>query len=429
VFKFDNNNNNNHSHAKNGPSTTTNTNGTDGVVVGGCCGGVTTTATTNNEMGASMPTLDASSSSSSSSSSTKATAATNIVSNQSTAAVAAAAAKSESIVSSSSSAASTSRSYLLMESGVRIHPLLDYHSDVVRPTPFCAKFRKCLRSLRLENIVQLGKYDRVILLQFGVGEMKYFLVLELYARGNLILTNAQYVAVALLRSHIYQETQEATTTAATTTTIGKSNSPHHDKKKNNNHNKLSTTATTTKKDDEKTNVAVQVGYVYPVSFATSAIIIKDSPNDDSNGRHGMMASTEEIRYAWIDEQLQDAEAAAVAVAVKTKTTKGKANLNPPPKATKMGSSNNSLSINSVTTVADIDSNATIPAPPPLVTAAVLNLKTLLLKPTSGVSHYGPALLEHCILMANLTPHVSFATHYIKRRRHANSSSIVSFHAT
>jgi predicted ribosome quality control (RQC) complex YloA/Tae2 family protein len=101
------------------------------------------------------------------------------------------------------------KEFLLLESGVRFHPTARQRDGSAgnsnMPTPFCAKLRKHLRGLRLEQVVQLGQGDRVVMFQFGVEKQKYAVILELYAKGNLILVDGNtYCILALLRSHTYE---------------------------------------------------------------------------------------------------------------------------------------------------------------------------------------------------------------------------------
>lgn len=60
--------------------------------------------------------------------------------------------------------------------------------------------RKHLKNKRLESLTQLG-LDRAIDLQFGTGPAAYHLILELYDRGNVILTDCEYVIMNVLRPH------------------------------------------------------------------------------------------------------------------------------------------------------------------------------------------------------------------------------------
>eukprot|EP00753_Platysulcus_tardus_P005827 PLAT13715.3.p1 GENE.PLAT13715.3~~PLAT13715.3.p1 ORF type:complete len:1043 (+),score=570.32 PLAT13715.3:1130-4258(+) len=62
------------------------------------------------------------------------------------------------------------------------------------------KLRKHLRTRRLEDVRQLGG-DRVIDISFGT----FHVIVEFYARGNLILTDENYQILALLRKHEYDD--------------------------------------------------------------------------------------------------------------------------------------------------------------------------------------------------------------------------------
>lgn len=60
--------------------------------------------------------------------------------------------------------------------------------------------RKHLKNKRLETCSQLGS-DRVLDLQFGSGEAAYHIILELYDRGNVILTDYELTILYVLRPH------------------------------------------------------------------------------------------------------------------------------------------------------------------------------------------------------------------------------------
>lgn len=62
------------------------------------------------------------------------------------------------------------------------------------------QMRKHLRNKRLESLSQLG-VDRIVDLQFGTGEAAYHVILELYDRGNLILTDHELRILYILRPH------------------------------------------------------------------------------------------------------------------------------------------------------------------------------------------------------------------------------------
>ncbi|KAF0887578.1 hypothetical protein E2562_002297 [Oryza meyeriana var. granulata] len=89
---------------------------------------------------------------------------------------------------------------LLMESGVRLHTTQYVRDKSTTPSGFTLKLRKHIRSKRLEDVRMLG-YDRIILFQFGLGSNVHFVILELYAQGNILLTDSEYTVMTLLRSH------------------------------------------------------------------------------------------------------------------------------------------------------------------------------------------------------------------------------------
>ncbi|WOG83458.1 hypothetical protein DCAR_0102633 [Daucus carota subsp. sativus] len=89
---------------------------------------------------------------------------------------------------------------LLMESGARLHTT-DYVRDKSNtPSGFTLKLRKHIRTRRLEDVRQIG-YDRIVLFQFGLGANTHYVLLELYAHGNIILTDSDFMVLTLLRSH------------------------------------------------------------------------------------------------------------------------------------------------------------------------------------------------------------------------------------
>ncbi|KAH7678565.1 Zinc finger CCHC-type protein [Dioscorea alata] len=89
---------------------------------------------------------------------------------------------------------------LLMESGVRLHTTQYARDKNTTPSGFTLKLRKHIRTRRLEDVRQLG-YDRIILFQFGLGANAHYVILELYAQGNILLTDSEYTVLTLLRSH------------------------------------------------------------------------------------------------------------------------------------------------------------------------------------------------------------------------------------
>ena len=98
----------------------------------------------------------------------------------------------------------TGKKYLLLESSFRMHLIDSFCFNRVIPTSFCAKFRKHLKNKRLEKIEQVGN-DRIIDMQFGEGDYCYHLILELFASGNVILTDKDYKILNTLRRYIYDD--------------------------------------------------------------------------------------------------------------------------------------------------------------------------------------------------------------------------------
>ncbi|KAL1257316.1 hypothetical protein QQF64_010560 [Cirrhinus molitorella] len=91
-----------------------------------------------------------------------------------------------------------SKSVLLIESGIRIHCTeFDWPKNIM-PSGFAMKCRKHLKSRRLVHVKQLG-VDRIVDIQFGSDEAAYHLILELYDRGNVVLTDHQFTILNLLR--------------------------------------------------------------------------------------------------------------------------------------------------------------------------------------------------------------------------------------
>ncbi len=66
------------------------------------------------------------------------------------------------------------------------------------------KFRKYLRSKRLEAIRQVG-VERVVVFTFGSELFVNHLIIELYSQGNIILTDHEYRILQCIRSHDYNE--------------------------------------------------------------------------------------------------------------------------------------------------------------------------------------------------------------------------------
>ncbi|XP_051002899.1 ribosome quality control complex subunit NEMF [Acomys russatus] len=87
---------------------------------------------------------------------------------------------------------------LLLESGIRIHTTEFEWPKNMMPSGFAMKCRKHLKSRRLVSAKQLG-VDRIVDFQFGSDEAAYHLIIELYDRGNIVLTDYEYLILNILR--------------------------------------------------------------------------------------------------------------------------------------------------------------------------------------------------------------------------------------
>ncbi|GMF19489.1 unnamed protein product [Phytophthora lilii] len=97
--------------------------------------------------------------------------------------------------------------FLLLESGVRFHTskyARDAKAGSALPSQFTMKLRKHLRGKRLSGLTQL-EGDRVVDFTFGQDALQCHLILELYASGNIILTDGDYRILSLLRTHRFDE--------------------------------------------------------------------------------------------------------------------------------------------------------------------------------------------------------------------------------
>ncbi|NWI93077.1 NEMF factor, partial [Pitta sordida] len=87
---------------------------------------------------------------------------------------------------------------LLLESGIRIHLTEFEWPKNMMPSSFAMKCRKHLKTRRLVSVKQLG-IDRIVDLQFGSDEAAYHLIVELYDRGNIVLTDHEFTILNILR--------------------------------------------------------------------------------------------------------------------------------------------------------------------------------------------------------------------------------------
>ena len=70
------------------------------------------------------------------------------------------------------------------------------------PSSFCAKLRKHIKNKRLISF-QPYYYDRVVKLEFGELNHKYYLIIDFISKGNIILTDSDEKIMAHVRSHTF----------------------------------------------------------------------------------------------------------------------------------------------------------------------------------------------------------------------------------
>ncbi|GET86350.1 hypothetical protein, conserved [Leishmania tarentolae] len=91
---------------------------------------------------------------------------------------------------------------VLLESGTRFHLTELTREKPKVPSQFTLKLRKHIRAWRLDSIAQL-QHDRTIDLCFGVSSTEgcFHIIVELFSKGNVILTDHAYTIMMLLRTH------------------------------------------------------------------------------------------------------------------------------------------------------------------------------------------------------------------------------------
>jgi len=130
-------------------------------------------------------------------------------------------------------------------------------------------------------------------------------------------------------------------------------------------------------------VKVRVGNIYPVTFATTltAVVGSGSTGDDDSGEEavtkvdGLLAMDAAAAYEWAKAELLSVQKKALAVNSEIQNP----NDDKGGKGKKKGGKKKKAMDESVV------------------------LKALLLKPNSGVYHYGPSLIEHCVWTAGIDP--------------------------
>jgi len=94
---------------------------------------------------------------------------------------------------------SEDKSYVVIESGIRIHSTKFKRDKMPSPSPFISKIRNFIKARRVVSITQLGS-DRVVDFNFG----SHHLCFEFYSKGNVLLTDENYQIVAVLRQHKFE---------------------------------------------------------------------------------------------------------------------------------------------------------------------------------------------------------------------------------
>lgn len=260
---------------------------------------------------------------------------------------------------------------LLMESGLRFHTT-KYARDLPEvPSAFAMKLRKFIRTKRLEDVQQIG-IDRVVDFKFGSGDAVNHVILEMYANGNIVLTDGNYEVIALLRSHQFEE-----------------------------------------------DVKLSVGEVYPVAFSTNvaaalgtvtSVETQDSTVGGLSGREdpctGVVGMSVPMFRAWAAKKHEEykefhaheelVHAASVAVrqaSLEEAASKVEESASTTTKrATKQKKAAKAL--------IEQQSQAGVPKKKKVREMA---LKQLLLSKDSGVSACGPEVLDHCLLRAHIKP--------------------------
>ena len=100
------------------------------------------------------------------------------------------------------------KDFVMIEVGSRIHSTTFKFDKPKIPSAFTLRIRKHIRQWRLDSLRQLGS-DRVVEFVFGTDDKAFRLIIEFYAKGNLILSDHAYNIIALTRSHATEEAKYA----------------------------------------------------------------------------------------------------------------------------------------------------------------------------------------------------------------------------
>lgn len=262
---------------------------------------------------------------------------------------------------------------VVVESGVRFHTT-KYARDMPElPSAFAMKLRKYLRTKRLEDVRQIG-IDRVVDFKFGSGDAVNHIILEMYANGNIVLTDGNYEVLALLRSHQFEE-----------------------------------------------DVSLKVGELYPIGYSTNAGASASQQVDCSvcdltltensaSSKVGTMSLAEFKEWAGLKlsehKEFHAHEELAHAAATAARLAAAEAEQSRHAEAEAAGESTESAKrAKAAPQRKPKQPQAPPQSGPKRKKARELMLKQLLLAKDSGVASCGPEVLDHCLLRAGLRPNL------------------------
>ena len=73
----------------------------------------------------------------------------------------------------------------------------------IKPSSFCMKLRKYLSNATIKSISQKDS-ERIIIFELGKKE-RYYLIIELFSKGNLLFTDENLVVLGALEEHIWKD--------------------------------------------------------------------------------------------------------------------------------------------------------------------------------------------------------------------------------
>lgn len=98
---------------------------------------------------------------------------------------------------------------IIIESGTKIVSSTEKVNKQDQPNFFCQQLRKLMNGFYIKEIQQVGVERLVQITLRGTdstgNDIIFYLIVELYARGNIVFCDHNYRIVALLRPHIYND--------------------------------------------------------------------------------------------------------------------------------------------------------------------------------------------------------------------------------